>query len=66
MCFLFAQAPATGSPTGAQDTSFASNFLSSETDPCFEKKGLNLAPPLYSECVSADVYTSDKLNFGFL
>jgi hypothetical protein len=66
MCFLFAQAPATGSQAGTQDSSFGSNFLSSETDPCFEMKGMNLAPPLYSECVTANVYTSDKLNFGFL
>ncbi|XP_030224492.1 uncharacterized protein LOC115552482 [Gadus morhua] len=61
-----AEAPATGSQAGTQDSSFGSNFLSSETDPCFEMKGMNLAPPLYSECVTANVYTSDKLNFGFL
>ncbi|CAL8304362.1 unnamed protein product [Arctogadus glacialis] len=61
-----AEAPATGSQAGTQDRFFGSNFLSSETDPCFEMKGMNLAPPLYSECVSANVYTSDKLNFGFL
>ncbi|CAL8263987.1 unnamed protein product [Lota lota] len=64
-----ASVPFTAPPAQAPampDVSLTSNFLSSETDPCFEMKGMNLPPPLYSECVSADVYTSDKLNFGFL
>ncbi|KAJ3588315.1 hypothetical protein NHX12_011908 [Muraenolepis orangiensis] len=44
----------------------ASDFPSSDSEPRFEMKGFNMPPPLYSECASAAVYTSDKLHFKFL
>uniref|UniRef100_G3Q1K2 Uncharacterized protein n=3 Tax=Gasterosteus aculeatus TaxID=69293 RepID=G3Q1K2_GASAC len=43
--------------------SLATNFLSSDTEPTFQLKGPQYAPPLSSSSAFSDVYTSDKLNF---
>lgn len=52
----------TASPAGFNAQA---NFLSTDVEPTFELKGSNFlsAPPLSSDSTSADVYTSDKLNF---
>ncbi|XP_030000588.1 uncharacterized protein LOC115426617 isoform X2 [Sphaeramia orbicularis] len=43
----------------------SSDFISSDSDPRFDMKGISFAsaPPLNSDTTISDVYTSDKLNF---
>lgn len=47
----------------AANSTFSSDFLSSDTEPRFQLNSFPSAPPLSSDLPNCDVYTSEKLNF---